>query len=63
MLILFQELNANIQNYDSGIVGNAPLAKKIRGCKFADLIKEMEDKEHSVPSNGSGEPHCFSWHL
>ena len=49
--------------YDPRIIGKTQLAKKIRGCKFTDLIGDMNTKGHPVPTNAAGEPHCLSWHL
>ena len=55
--------NTNNLNCDPRIVGKAPFAKKTRGCKFVDLIREINTKGHPVPTNTFWELHCLFWHL
>ena len=55
--------NVNNLNWDPRIVGDPPLAKKIRNCKFTGVIKAMDAKGHPVLKTTAGEPHCLSWHL
>ena len=52
------------RNRDDRVVGDAPLAKKVRlGGTFAPIIQVMKDKDKPVPKNASGGDHCLSWHL
>ena len=52
------------RNRDDRVVGEAPLAKKIRlRGNFAPIIQEMKGKGRPVPKNASGGDHCLSLHL
>jgi len=56
--------NVNNRNRDSRVIGEAPLAKKIRDRgNFAPVIQEMKAKGKPVPKNANGGDHCLSWHL
>ena len=56
--------NVNNRNRDSRVVGEAPLAKKIRDRgNFAPVIQEMKSKGKPIPQNANGGDHCLSWHL
>ena len=51
--------NVNNRIQDPRIIGVQPLAKKIQRSQFADLIRNMNTKGHSVPKNAAGKPHCL----
>ena len=56
--------NVNNRNRDDRVVGDAPLAKKIRlAGNFAPIIQAMKDKGKPIPKNAAGMVHCLSWHL
>ena len=56
--------NVNNRNQDDRVVGQAPLAVKIRAKgNFAPIIQAMRAKGKPVPTNADGGDHCLSWHL
>ena len=56
--------NISNRNQDDRVVGEVPLAKKIRARgNFAPVIQEMKAKGKPVPKNATGGDHCLSWHL
>lgn len=52
--------NFNNLKRDPRIVKETPLAKKIRSCKFTDLIRDMNTKGHPLPTNAAAVPYCLS---
>ena len=54
----------SIHNRDDRVIGESPLAKKIRlQGNFSPVIQEMKAKGKPIPKNANGGDHCLSWHL